>query len=168
MNRYSLRAYRASIHNRAHTTTRDSIGIFMHKDRLKRKIGWWNHDFREQYECPWTGITKIRFRKDFLEAFAEGDPLTESFARQHGVPVRQAHVREQESRDGWLSATLRHESRVCPSQAAHEARMLRDMAAERAAKKANTPEPPQPCPLWTALHETGASGLGKAKRKVAA
>jgi len=160
---FSLRSARAGIHMRAFRTPKYSLNQAYTRGRLRKTVSWWNHDHREVCDNG-----SVRDRPSWVAAFGSGDPVTHDQAREWRVPILRSMIDRANSAADWQAATDVHEYRVAPATRAYEAQLLARMAAERASK-APTPQVRSDRDIMLErVTTTGASGLGKARRKVAA
>lgn len=164
--KYTLRTYKSTgIHPRAFTTPKDSINIAYIKSELSKVVGWWNWDFREVTD------NGVRDRADFKAAFGSGNELTADDAfrfspnRSHRHLLTKRCIDRDNSHHDAMTATHVWEAKVCKATRAYEDQIVARIAAERAAKPRKERVVTAEDAMWTRLHETGQSGLGKAKRK---
>lgn len=163
---FSLRSNRANPNMRAYRTSKYSINQQYAKDQLSKRYGWWNHDTHVVTDSG------IKYCPRYLEVFGSGDAITMDMAftlsapRSHRPLLTKSVIDADNSANDWMAATLRHEARNDRATRAYRDQIIAKVAAERAAN-APTPKPRSERDIMLErVTTTGASGLGKARRKV--
>ena len=173
---FSLRSSRASVHCRPHVTTRKTLNHIAYERDAAKRVGWWNHDYREFYETPF-GEVKVRTKPAFKAAFAAGDSLTLYSAMRFGAKLTSTMWDAERSAEGWQSYTDVYEYRHTPATRAYEDQVYARLSKARRGANSllvssmrsrpvvHTHKTPD-AELLERVTTTGSSGLGKAKKKV--